>query len=58
MFGGDWPVSLLAAPYAATVDATRRVLADLPAADAVQVWQTTARRIYRLDQLSLTPQNA
>jgi L-fuconolactonase len=58
MFGGDWPVSLLAAPYTTTVDATRRVLADLPAADAVQVWQTTARRIYRLDQLSLTPQNA
>lgn len=58
MFGGDWPVSLLAAPYSATVDATRRVLADLPAADAVQIWQTTARLVYRLDQLSLPPQNA
>lgn len=58
LFGGDWPVSLLAAPYAATVEATRRVLADVPPADALHIWQTSARRIYRLDQLSLTPQNA
>lgn len=49
MFGGDWPVSLLAASYANTVTATQRALQGVCAADAEYIWYKTAQRVYRLD---------
>ncbi len=54
MFGGDWPVSLLAAPYPAIVDATRRALSDLSQEDMAHIWHKTAERVYRL-ALTETP---
>ncbi len=48
MYGGDWPVSLLAAPYLAMFDATRRALSDLSQEDTARIWHGTARRVYRL----------
>jgi L-fuconolactonase len=48
MFGGDWPVSLIAASYPATLEATQRELRDLAPDDAANIWHATARRVYRL----------
>lgn len=48
MFGGDWPVSLLAAPYPAMFDSTRLALSGLSQEDAAHIWQATATRVYRL----------
>ena len=50
MYGGDWPVSLLAASYPATVAATQRELRDLAPNDAANIWHATAQRVYRLGQ--------
>jgi L-fuconolactonase len=50
MFGGDWPVSLLAAPYASTLDTMRDALSELPSHDAEHIWFRTAQRVYRLEQ--------
>jgi len=49
MFGSDWPVCLLAAPYGRVVDAARTLTDDLSAADRALVFGGTARRVYRLD---------
>lgn len=49
MFGSDWPVCLLAAGYAAVVDAAAELTADLDEAAAQAVWGGTARTWYRLE---------
>jgi L-fucono-1,5-lactonase len=48
MFGSDWPVCLLAAPYQRVVDALAEALGPLPAAEAAAIWAGTATRAYRL----------
>ena len=50
LFGSDWPVSLLAAPYERVVAATTEVLdrAGLAAPDRAAVMGLNASRIYRL----------
>ena len=48
MYGGDWPVSTLAADYATTLDALRATLPPLDSARAHAFWAGTADRVYRL----------
>jgi L-fuconolactonase len=49
MFGGDWPVSLLACSYPEVVDATRAALAGVSEGDLRKFWSGNATRFYRLD---------
>lgn len=46
MFGSDWPVCLLAAPYAGVVHAAEQVTADLDTEARTAVFGGTARRVY------------
>jgi L-fuconolactonase len=48
MFGTDWPVSSLAAPYSQVCDVYRELTADLSAAERNAIFDRTARRVYRL----------
>jgi len=48
MFGSDWPVCLLAAPYAQVVGIVEQWAAKLSASERDALWGDTARRIYRL----------
>ena len=47
-FGSDWPVSLVAAPYARVVDAAHELLADLSSDERAAVFGGTAIDVYRL----------
>jgi L-fuconolactonase len=49
LFGGDWPVVKLAAPYRRWLDVAQAAAAALPAADQDAVFRLNARRVYRLD---------
>jgi L-fuconolactonase len=51
MFGSDWPVCLVAAPYANVVDALRFAIRDLDAAERDAVMGGTAIRVYELGDL-------
>lgn len=48
MFGGDWPVSLLGAPYAETVAVAAELIDSLSPAEAQAIWSGTARSVYGL----------
>ena len=48
MYGGDWPVSILAGGYDRTWDAISELLADLTEAEREQVLAGTATRVYGL----------
>lgn len=48
LYGGDWPVSTLAAPYAETVAVTAELLAGLSPDERAEVLHGTAVRAYRL----------
>ena len=48
LFGSDWPVCLLAAPYEAVMRTTGDLLADLADAEGAAVFGGTARSVYRL----------
>jgi L-fuconolactonase len=47
MFGTDWPVCLLAAPYIRVVEALKEALGPLSAADRAAIFGGTAERFYR-----------
>lgn len=49
MFGGDWPVSTLAAPYQRTLEIMREAVGSLAPSDARAFWSGNAARFYRLD---------
>jgi L-fuconolactonase len=49
MFGGDWPVSTLAAPYPRTLQIMQEAVSSLPEPDARAFWSDNAMRVYRLD---------
>jgi L-fuconolactonase len=51
MFGSDWPVSTLVAPYDQVCGLYRELTADLSAAEAAGIFDRTARRVYRLARL-------
>ncbi|WP_320773007.1 amidohydrolase family protein [Streptomyces sp. CRN 30] len=48
MFGSDWPVCTLAAPYGRVVDVTTELVAELDAHERARVLGGTAARVYRL----------
>lgn len=48
MFGSDWPVSTLAAPYGAVCDLYQELTAQLSPAERDAIFDRTARRVYRL----------
>ncbi len=48
VFGGDWPVVLLAAPYTRWVETLDMLTAGLPAAARRKLWSDNAQRFYRL----------
>lgn len=48
VFGGDWPVCLIVAPYRDWVTALREIVAERPLADQKKLWQDNAVRLYNL----------
>ncbi|WP_170133053.1 amidohydrolase family protein [Arthrobacter livingstonensis] len=46
MFGGDWPVSLLGAPYAETTAVLASLIGSLSLDEAAALWHATAERVY------------
>lgn len=48
MFGSDWPVCLLAAPYAQVTGIVEQWAAKLSSSERDALWGDTARRVYRL----------
>ena len=48
LFGSDWPVSTLAAPYGQVCDMYRELTAQLSAGEQRAIFDRTARRVYRL----------
>ena len=48
MFGSDWPVSTLGAPYGAVVGAARALTADLSQPEQEAIFGRTARRVYQI----------
>jgi L-fuconolactonase len=48
MFGSDWPVVKLAAPYTAWLQIARELLAHLPGSDQDAIFNGNAARVYRL----------
>ncbi len=48
MFGSDWPVCTLAAPYGTVVAAARQLTAELSDAERAEVFAGTADRVYGL----------
>ncbi|WP_020075687.1 amidohydrolase family protein [Cryocola sp. 340MFSha3.1] len=48
LYGGDWPVSTLATPYAETMATARALLEPLTPAERDEVLSLTSRRAYRL----------
>jgi len=48
LFGSDWPVCTLAAPYGQVCDLYRELTAQLSAAEQLAIFDRTARRVYRL----------
>ncbi len=49
MFGSDWPVCLLAAPYERVVESASIALGGLGESDLARVFGATAAAVYRLD---------
>ncbi|MBL8132783.1 MAG: amidohydrolase family protein [Anaerolineae bacterium] len=48
MFGGDWPVAILAGDYAKVVTESKAALGHLSPAGQDAIWSGTANRFYRL----------
>jgi L-fuconolactonase len=48
MFGSDWPVSTLAAPYGQVCDLYQELTAQLSPAERDAIFDRTARRVYQL----------
>jgi len=56
LFGSDWPVCLLAAPYARVVETARSLVARLSATEQAAIFGGAARATYGLDELvSVSP---
>jgi L-fuconolactonase len=50
MFGGDWPISVLAGGYRRTWDSLSELLEGLSAADRAKILGETAAQFYRIDE--------
>jgi L-fuconolactonase len=51
MFGSDWPVCLLAAPYSRVADTDRALVSILPIQDQQAIFGGNAVRFYRLNEV-------
>lgn len=51
MFGGDWPVVLLAGSWASWMQALQQVVGEYPAAVQHKIWYQNAERYYRLSNV-------
>jgi L-fuconolactonase len=49
MFGSDWPVCLLAAPYAQVLESFQTLLADLAEDERKRIFGENVREFYRLN---------
>ena len=49
MFGSDWPVCLLAAPYERVLDAFQKLLSELSDGDRELIFATNASQFYRIE---------
>jgi L-fuconolactonase len=49
LFGGDWPVVTLAAPYVRWVEALQELTVNLSQEAKRKLWADNARRVYRLE---------
>jgi len=49
LFGGDWPVAKLAAPYARWLDTARDLVSPLSADEQDAIFRRNALRVYRLE---------
>jgi len=58
IFGSDWPVALLAAPYAAVYELTERAFAGHSAAERAAFFGGNARRVYGAERGRLVPSSA
>lgn len=56
MFGSDWPVSTLAAPYGQVCDLYQELTAQLSPGEQDAIFDRTARRVYRLPEPEAPPQ--
>lgn len=52
MFGGDWPVALLATSYRRWVETLATLTADLSPEAQRKLWSENARRVYRLSPVA------
>jgi L-fuconolactonase len=50
LFGSDWPVCTLAAPYRPVFDLYQTLTAQVSAAEQQAIFDRTARRIYQLPE--------
>jgi L-fuconolactonase len=57
MFGSDWPVSTLAAPYGQVFDLYQELTAPLSPAERDAIFDRTARRVYQLPGLEAPPRH-
>ncbi|HEY0756018.1 MAG TPA: amidohydrolase family protein [Ktedonobacteraceae bacterium] len=49
LFGGDWPVALLASSYTRWYETLSTLTASLPLSSRRKLWADNARRVYRLE---------
>jgi len=57
MFGSDWPVSTLAAPYGQVFDLYQELTAPLSQAERDAIFDRTARRVYQLPEPEAPPRH-
>ena len=57
MFGSDWPVSTLAAPYGQVCDLYQELTTPLSPAEQDAIFDRTARRVYQLPGLEAPPRH-
>jgi L-fuconolactonase len=55
LFGSDWPVCLLAAPYERVLETARSLIAALTPSEQAAILGTTAVTVYRLDEAPSRP---
>lgn len=49
MYGGDWPISILAGGYDRVFDGLHSLVSELPPADRERIWSRSAVEFYRID---------
>jgi L-fuconolactonase len=55
MFGSDWPVSTVGAPYGDVVSTARALTSDLSRPEQDAIFGGTARRVYQISSGRVSP---